>query len=173
MFWLTKPEESLAPAIADYRRERLEQGLGFEGCSRLRCFADPLDFIEDCRLFEQEETLPVKTFVPATQYLCIHLPEKTLVGVIQIRHRLNDDLLNFSGHIGCAVRPQWQGKGIAKWMLRMTLPHCKALGLDSVLVTCDRQNEASRRTIEACGGVLEDVRMDGDQPVLRYWIKVT
>ncbi len=172
MYWLTKPEESLAPAIAEYRREQLEQGLGFEGVSRLREFEDPLEFIRDCRLFEREETLPVKTFVPATQFLCVHLPEKTLVGVIQIRHRLNENLLNFNGHIGYAVPPAWRRKGIAKWMLRMVLLRCKALELDSVLITCDQKNEASRRTIEACGGVLEDMRMDGDVPVLRYWINL-
>ncbi len=170
MYWLTKPEESLAPAIAAYRQEQLEQGLGFEGISRLRDFADPLDFIRDARLFEREETLPVRSFVPATQFLCVHLPESTVVGVIQIRHRLNEHLLNYAGHIGYAVRPGWRKKGIAKWMLRMILPHCKALGLDRVLITCDKENEASRRTIEACGGVLEDIRMDGENAVLRYWI---
>ncbi len=172
MFWLTKPEESLAPALAEYRQEQLELGLGFEGISRLRNFEDPLEFLEDCRLFEREETLPVRTFVPSTQFVCVHLPEKTVVGVIQIRHRLNDNLLNFNGHIGYAVRPAWRGKGIAKWMLRMVLPHCKALGLASVLITCDKENEASRRTIEACGGRLEDIRMDGQTPVLRYWISL-
>ncbi|MFX3697458.1 GNAT family N-acetyltransferase, partial [Streptococcus suis] len=35
-----------------------------------------------------------------------------------------------------------------------------------VLVTCSTDNQASRRTIVACGVVLEDVR-DG---VERYWI---
>ncbi len=93
-----------------------------------------------------------------------------MVGVIQVRHRLNENLLNYNGHIGYAVRPGWRGKGIAKWMLRQVLHKCKGIGLDRVLITCDRENEASRRTIEACGGVFEDMRMDGGQPVLRYWI---
>ncbi|MDY5634886.1 MAG: GNAT family N-acetyltransferase, partial [Streptococcus orisratti] len=38
--------------------------------------------------------------------------------------------------------------------------------LSKVLITCDKTNEASRRTILACGGILEDVR-EGTE---RYWI---
>jgi predicted acetyltransferase len=34
-------------------------------------------------------------------------------------------------------------------------------------VTCSQENEASRRTILACGGVLEDIR-EGTE---RYWIE--
>ncbi len=70
MYWLTKPDESLADAIADYRREQLEAGLGFEGISRLRQFEDPHAFLEDCRLFEQEDTLPVK-FLSPPHNLCV------------------------------------------------------------------------------------------------------
>jgi predicted acetyltransferase len=42
------------------------------------------------------------------------------------------------------------------------------MGIDPVLVTCDVDNEASRRTIQANGGVQEDVR--GDKR--RFWIDV-
>jgi predicted acetyltransferase len=42
----------------------------------------------------------------------------------------------------------------------------RSLGLDRILVTCDDDNEASRRTIQRNGGVLEDIRQDK----LRYWI---
>jgi predicted acetyltransferase len=44
-------------------------------------------------------------------------------------------------------------------------------GVDRALVTCDDDNLASsRRTVEACGGVLEDVRRGGDSALRRYWI---
>ena len=45
------------------------------------------------------------------------------------------------------------------------------MGLVRVLVTCDRDNRASARTILACGGVLEDEREREDGGVTqRYWI---
>jgi predicted acetyltransferase len=42
-----------------------------------------------------------------------------------------------------------------------------------VLVTCDEDNVASRRTIERCGGMLENVveNPDGGPKKRRYWIE--
>ncbi len=45
-------------------------------------------------------------------------------------------------------------------------------GLDRVLVTCNVDNEASARTIERGGGVLEDIRDTEIGPIKRYWIKL-
>ena len=51
-------------------------------------------------------------------------------------------------------------------MLREALPLTRKLGIDPVLVTCDVDNEASRKVIEASGGAFEDER----QGKLRYWV---
>jgi predicted acetyltransferase len=89
-----------------------------------------------------------------------------LVGFLQIRHRLNDWLLNEGGHIGYSVRPSRRRQGHASRALGLALVRSKELGLDRVLVTCEEANVASARTIESRGGVLEDVR-NGKR---RYWI---
>ena len=55
--------------------------------------------------------------------------------------------------------------------LRQGLARCREMGLARVLVTCNRENRASARTILACGGVLEDEREREDGGVTqRYWI---
>lgn len=41
-------------------------------------------------------------------------------------------------------------------MLAAILPHAHGLGMDAALLTCDVDNLASRRVIEANGGILED-----------------
>jgi predicted acetyltransferase len=51
-------------------------------------------------------------------------------------------------------------------MLAAVLPEADALGIDPALITCDIDNLASRRVIEANGGELEDQR--GGK--LRFWI---
>ena len=51
-------------------------------------------------------------------------------------------------------------------MLAAALPVAAALSIDPALVTCDDTNVASRKVIEANGGVLEDQR----GVKLRYWI---
>lgn len=44
-------------------------------------------------------------------------------------------------------------------------------GMERVLVTCDDDNIGSARTIERCGGVLEDKRLSREGvPKRRYWI---
>ncbi|WP_323791491.1 GNAT family N-acetyltransferase [Nocardioides sp.] len=71
---------------------------------------------------------------------------------------LTSFLLDTGGHIGYFVRPSRRGEGHAGRALGLALDHAADLGLRRVLLTCDRDNEASRRTIESAGGDLEDVR---------------
>ena len=95
-----------------------------------------------------------------------------VLGAIALRHRLTDFLLRAGGHIGYGVRPSARRRGLASWALGAMLPQARRLGLDRVLVTCDVANEASRRTIERHGGVLEDVRDTELGRLNRYWIDV-
>lgn len=85
---------------------------------------------------------------------------------LAIRHRLNDHLLELGGHIGYDVRPTVRRRGHATAMLGAALPITRRLGIASALVTCDVDNVASRKVIEAHGGVYEDER--GGK--LRFWV---
>lgn len=70
------------------------------------------------------------------------------------------------------VRPSERRKGFAAQMLRLCLPRCRELGLTRVLITCLRENEASRRTILANGGVYESTVYEPreGEHLERYWI---
>lgn len=96
--------------------------------------------------------------------------EGIIVGRVSIRHRLNDYLFNFGGHIGYAVAPEFRGRGYAKHILRRAVDHLSTLGVDQALLTCEKENVISARVIEQCGGVLDDVRRDGGTAFRRYWI---
>jgi len=78
------------------------------------------------------------------------------------------------GHIGYAVVPWKQGRGYATAALRLLLPQARAVGLPFVEITTDPDNLASRRVIEAAGGVLHERFMKppqfGSVPGLRYRI---
>ncbi len=94
-----------------------------------------------------------------------------VVGRLSLRHSLNDALLTVGGHIGYGVLPAHRRKGYATAMLHHALPLARELGLTRVLVTCDEDNIASRKIIEACGGVYENsYTLDIDVPKRRYWI---
>lgn len=108
--------------------------------------------------------------VPDTTYFCLDEELNAFVGAVNIRHYLNDELLRDGGHIGDGVRPSERGKGVATKMIALALIKCKELGIDKVLMVCDKSNIASARTIIKNGGVLEnEIENDGiiEQ---RYWI---
>jgi predicted acetyltransferase len=91
-----------------------------------------------------------------------------VLGGIALRHWESD-----LGHIGYGVRPSARRRGLAGWALaRMLVEARAALGLDRVLIPCLAGNVASARTIEHCGGVLDNIIETGNGPVRRYWIKL-
>ena len=56
-------------------------------------------------------------------------------------------------------------------MVRLALIECKKLGIDKVLMVCDKSNIASAKTIIKNGGVLENEIIDENNKVnQRYWI---
>jgi predicted acetyltransferase len=88
------------------------------------------------------------------------------LGRLSIRHRLTPALLELGGHIGYMIRPSARRRGHATEMLAQSLPFAAQLGIDPALVTCDDDNEASRKVIEAAGGEFEDER----HGKLRFWV---
>ena len=171
---LVKPNLSYANQIAAYRQEFLDRTGSLDGTGNLRNYPDPVDWLYHVENMTRLETCP-PGLVPATNLLCIRRSDNKLVGMVDIRHELNDHLFNFGGNIGYSVRPDERRKGYAKAMLGMALKESAALGLDKVLVTCNRSNEASRRVILARGGVLENELWDEDDGEFtqRYWIDLT
>jgi predicted acetyltransferase len=127
----------------------------------------------DDYLKEQEDhragvNLPER-FVPSTFLVAEAGGE--IVGRTSIRHRLNEFLLREGGHIGYGVLPAHRRRGYATGILRQSLVIARSLGIDRVLVTCDDDNIGSIKTIEACGGQLEDVvGVEHAKPKRRYWI---
>lgn len=168
---LIHPTDTYADQIAAYRQEFLAAGDSMDGTGSLRDMETPADWLQQVKQLSDPATLPAG-WVQSTQFLCIRPSDDRLVGMIQVRHSFNEYLERFGGHIGYSVRPTERRKGYAKQMLRACLPHCREIGLDRVLVTCDETNVGSRKTILANGGVYEiTVREPGEDSRLeRYWI---
>ena len=109
--------------------------------------------------------------VPATFLFAFVGPR--IVGRLSIRHSLNEFLERVGGHIGYVVVPEFRRKGYATEILRQALDIARNdLGLARALVTCDDDNVGSIRTIEANGGLLQDVITGSDlaKPKRRYWV---
>ena len=125
-------------------------------------------------LMEDEEYAKSKNRCPAVTYLLIRENDNRLIGMINIRHILNETMLRFGGHIGYGVRPSERRKGYNKINLYLGLIEAKKAGLDRVMLDCETKNLASSKTMEALGGKLERTEIDPSDGILTsvYWIDV-
>jgi len=126
-------------------------------------------WLAQCRLNEWEETVAIG-LVPAMVYVAVD-DEDEIVGIANLRLRLNEFLLNFGGHIGYSIHPQKRGQGYGREMLKYVLKCARDFSIDEVLITCDDDNFGSQKVIEANGGVLENVVQNEDVKTCRYWIR--
>lgn len=110
--------------------------------------------------------------VPASTYFLIKESDNKIIGMINIRHKLNEFLLNEGGHIGYSIRPTERKKGYGTIMLKLALQKCRELNLNKVLITCDKINIASAKVIQNNSGILENEIFSEafSEIIQRYWI---
>lgn len=173
-FILVRPAEEYVEEISAYRQEFLETDSAMDGCGSLKKISNPLEWIADREKKSKKETCP-EGLVVATQFLYVRKSDNRLVGMIQVRHELNDFLEKYSGHIGYSIRPSERRKGYAKRMLSDALIYCKEIGLGKVLVSCTQSNQASRKTILANGGKYESTIFEPNDKIFleKYWIDLS
>ncbi len=112
----------------------------------------------------------INSRVPSSTFWLIDGNE--MVGVTNLRHRLNESIRHIGGHVGVSIKPSKRGTGLSKVLLDMTLNKAHEKGIDELHIHCYQANIASAKMIESCGGVLTSQVLDGNnQLILRYIIK--
>lgn len=152
--------------IEDYKNEFIINNEIIQGATNMRdlSISEWVQFAENTKY--KETVTP--GFVTAHTFFAVD--NNKIVGIINARHELNDYLLNFGGHIGYSVRKSERRQGYAKKMLNYASEFLFSLGLEKILITCDKNNIASKHTIESCGGILENEVIEESRTTLRYWI---
>jgi len=120
---------------------------------------DPRSFVESLTDREAKGppiVLPDGTTAARLPGFRLWLWDTEFCGSIGLRWQLGTSELpaHVLGHIGYAVVPWKEGRGYAKLALTLMLEHARAEGLQYVEITTNPDNAASRRVIEANGGVL-------------------
>jgi len=128
------------------------------------------DFDSYISSLEQKEVRDGK--VPDSTFFCLDTDRNIIVGAVNIRHYLNENLLRNGGHIGDGVRPSERRKGVATKMISLALEECGKLGISRVLMVCDKDNIGSAKSIINNGGVLENEIFCDGVIEQRYWIEV-
>jgi predicted acetyltransferase len=169
---LIKPTVAYRDAYMAYYQEWIASG---EDIVPWVVERDPSDFeafVDFLFAEDSEEKVTTDGFVPHSTYWLID-SEEQIVGAVNIRHRLNQKLLEQGGHIGYGIAPSHRRKGYAAVQLAESLKVIKALGVCRALLVCNADNVASERTILGAGGQFESYFATEEGEVLkRFWIEL-
>ena len=152
--YLVRPTIELKEQALEYRNEHFLSGENIINGSEL------LDQTEN-----YEEWLAAVTantnkesvnenWVVTDTFFAIRKSDNKIIGIIDLRHTLNDFLKDF-GNCGYSVRPSERGKGYATEMLRQIIGIAKKAGLSELHLSVERSNKASINVIQSNGGVYE------------------
>lgn len=155
---LVFPKPEYKDKAIDYINEFIEYGSEINGSGSLDRYlleATYEEWLEKVISYMDIANIP-KGKVPDLTYFYVREEDDRIVGMVNIRLALNDFLRNEAGHIGYSVRPTERRKHYATEMLRSSLEVLKAIGIKEALVSCDKENVASKGVILNCGGILKN-----------------
>lgn len=161
----------LCAEIKDDFCELAAEGIAANETPYINWDGDFEDYLRRMQILAKGEDIPADDVPRHTYFL---MCGEKIIGRSEIRRKLNSELEITSGHIGADVRRSERRKGFGRLILELTLKKAAELGFEKVLVTCAKENVASAKTIEKCGGVFDKQIMHGETGItfLHYWIEL-
>jgi predicted acetyltransferase len=151
---LVKPTIELKDGALEYRQEHFNNNEliinGSELFDKIDSYEEWLERITNNSKIDTVDS----NWVLTDTFFAIREEDNKIIGIIDLRHDLNDFLKNF-GNSGYSVRPSERRKGYATEMLRMLLEYAKGCGLKQIHLSVERDNISSIKTIVKNGGKLE------------------
>lgn len=156
-----------------YRRDYISRGeKHINGSSGFIHYEDYNEWLrkielEKCREASQEDT-------PSTTYFTIRKEDNKIIGSIQLRHHLTEELKKDGGNIGYGICPSERGKGYGIQQLALVLLQAQALQMQKVMITCDKSNRASAKVAIKNGAILSGEGFDEETETITeiYWIEI-
>ena len=153
MIRLVRPTVEQKEKALTYRQEHFEHGENIINGSELLDKTDSYEeWLTSIRNNEKPETVSPDWVVTDTFFAVDEQEE--IVGIIDLRHTLNDFLKDF-GNSGYSVRPSQRQKGYATEMLKLVLDVAREAELTELHLSVEKDNIPSIKTIVKNGGVYE------------------
>lgn len=171
---LIKPTIEHKKQVLEYVQEFFDNDSKLYWVWWLKNYLDDYEWwLENLEKNENKKTVDLWR-VPAKQFILIRELDNKLIWFIQARLELNENLLQHWWHIWYSVRPSERRKNYATAQLFSLLDFYDDLWVEKVLLTCDKVNIWSAKTIQKCWWILENEIIDPtDWELLqRYWIDV-
>ena len=164
------PDESYEEQAREYIEEHLAYNSQINGTGGLNRYIDNYSgWLE--KLENDRNMTPNENRVPADTYFLIRERDNRIVGMLNLRRVLNNQLIRFGGHIGYGIRPTERRQGYNLINLYLGLLRCQELGLEEVILDCDDNNLGSYRTMERLGGILINTYYyEDDQCLVRRYV---
>lgn len=126
-------------------------------------------YVARLHMYSRGEFLPEHWVRTSTFWL---VDGSKVLGTGRLRHSLNLRLMQDGGNIGYDIHPLHRGKGYGNEILRLMLLEAGKIGMARVLLTCDRDNTASRKIIGRHGGVFsgESLIKETGERMQKFWI---
>ena len=128
------------------------------------------EYVEKLEEHSKGINLPEK-LIPHSSFWLVNENGKVL-GTSNLRHRLTEQLLIKGGHIGYGIRPSERRKGNATKILELTLLEAKKLGIEKALITCNKSNIGSAKTIVKNGGIFWKEASFPKRITQYYWVEI-
>jgi predicted acetyltransferase len=114
------------------------------------------DGVVELRLREITPAIPEKGWVPAYHFTIVRLDSGEPVGMLRLRAGSSDSLRLFAGHVGYTIAELHRGHRYAARALTLVAPLAWQNGVVPLWITCNPENQASRRTCELAGAKYVD-----------------
>lgn len=168
---LVRPTIELKVKALDYRQEHFNNNEliinGSELFDKINSYEEWLEKVNNNSKIETVDP----NWVLTDTFFAIREEDNKIIGIIDLRHTLNEFLKDF-GNSGYSVRPSERKKGYATAMIGLALNECKRLGINKVLICCDKDNIGSAKSIINNGGILENEVEENGHIEQRYWIQL-
>lgn len=177
-FYLEEPSIDRKEEALEYLDEMLEYNSdingsgGMDQCLYGMTYEDWLIRLDNIK---NEEFANSVGRCPGATFFLIREGDNKIIGMLNIRYNLTEEMLKFAGHIGYGIRPTERRNGYNKINLYLGLVKAKEdFNLDKVMLGCSKDNIGSDKTIKDLGGELERCELDPQDGELTnvYWIDV-